>query len=115
MILLNKKYFLTKYASIFIELLKHDFPQNWPNAFDNLLGIVSQSSDLEYQKAAMCKSLSILLCSFLIDLIMKVLLSFEEDIVERVDGMTELDFQIANRVKEGVRKNAITSILYLLL
>ncbi len=45
---------------------------------------------------------------------MKVLLGVEEDIVERIEGKTSSEMEVAGRVKDGIRSFAIKEIVFLL-
>jgi hypothetical protein len=49
--ILGAKHLYGKYAVIFAHLLKNDFPSRWPTAIDQILELMTVSSDLGIQKA----------------------------------------------------------------
>jgi hypothetical protein len=50
---------MTKYALIYVLLLREDFPINWPEAINELLSLIKITSDVNLQKLYMSKFLSI--------------------------------------------------------
>ena len=82
-------------------LLKWDFPEVWPSAFQDLVSILSTKADLKVQK-------------LYLRFIVQVLIIMDEDLVERYDGQSELQNERAAKVKDGIRERAITDICNLL-
>ncbi|CDW81505.1 exportin-t [Stylonychia lemnae] len=89
-----QKHYMTKYALVFVLLIREDFPNNWPEAFSELLSLIKITQDVNLQK-----------------LYMKV---FEEELVERQDNKTTHLLEQQARVKDGIRKGAINDIIFVL-
>jgi hypothetical protein len=45
---------------------------------------------------------------------MKVLLGVEDEIVERIEGKSAAEMEVAGRVKDGIREFAIKEIVFVL-
>lgn len=82
-------------------LIKWDFPEAWPTAFQDLLSIINSTADLQVQK-------------LYLRFIVQVLTIMDEDLVERYEGQDHLHNERASKVKDGIRERAITDICNLL-
>jgi hypothetical protein len=54
-VIFQQKHYITKYALIFILLVREDFPEVWPNAFQELLSLIKITEDINMQKMYMSK------------------------------------------------------------
>eukprot|EP00347_Sterkiella_histriomuscorum_P020494 403337586 len=95
------KHCQNKYALIFVSLLREDFPQMWPEAFQELLSLVKLTSEVNLQKLYM---------SFIV----KCMLVFEEELVERSEKKSNVLLEQQNRVKDAIRNSSITDIIFML-
>lgn len=81
-------------------MLQHDFPGHWPDAFDSLLALVGSTTDVSLQKSYL-------------KLLVQVMITLDEDLVERTESKVNLELEIANNVKDGIRAGPINSLCVL--
>lgn len=92
-----------KFALIFVAFLRQDFPNLWQDAFAQLFGLLqSPNADEVYQLKIR-------------RFIVKVMKTFNSELIERGEAKVSHDLLIATQVKDGIRQLAITSILDMLL
>jgi len=50
LIIITTKHTLSKFVLIFVLIVKWDFPKVWPDAFSELLSVMTHTQDIELQK-----------------------------------------------------------------
>jgi hypothetical protein len=93
--------YLQKFAVIFVNLIRNVFPESWPTAFEELLQIMTSTQDVNLLKVYL-------------KFILTVLITLDEELVERFDQHDQCHNFIAIKVKDGVRTHAIGPICQLL-
>lgn len=96
--------YLPQFAKIFVSALKLDNmrPQRqWPEAFIDLLSLVSGNADEAAQKS-------------FVRLIVKTLLVFDEEVVERSETKAMAELELSQRIKDDMRAASVSQILSLL-
>jgi hypothetical protein len=91
-----------KFALIFVNFLRQDFPDFWQDAFTHLFGLLNDSNANDEYKLKVVR------------FIIKVLYTFNTELVERGESKVSFDVMLAQKVKDGVRIHAISSILEML-
>jgi len=101
-LVLSKKYTINKYALIFVLLVKRDFPGNWQDAFQELLSLVKQTQhDARLLEKVMF-------------LIVRVMLTLDQEIVER-NELNKRDKSFDSvAIKDGIRRLSINDIVFIL-
>ena len=101
-IILSIKHTLNKFVLIFVLIVKWDFPKVWPDAFSELLSVMTHTQDIELQKEYL-------------KFIIHVLLTLNEELIERYDGKEKYHTaEKSNDVKDGIRAGPIADICVLL-
>jgi hypothetical protein len=92
--------YLPQFAKIFVLLLKLDHlsQRQWPTAFADLLSLVHTSADEATQKNY-------------VRLIVKTLLVFDEEVVERSEIKPMQELELSQRIKDAMRVESISAIL----
>ena len=80
-----------KFALIFVSFLRQDFPDCWQDAFTQLFALFQDANADDHYKLKIIK------------FIIKVLLTFNSELIDREGGKVSHDLIIANNVKDGVR------------
>ena len=78
-------------------MIQHDFPAHWPDAFDTLLTLVGSTSDVNLQKSYL-------------KLIVQIMSTLDEELVERTLSKVNLELEKANNVKDGIRAGPINAL-----
>lgn len=82
-------------------MAKWDFPSLWPDAFQQLIGIMSITQDVQLQK-------------LYLKFIVQVLITLDEELVERYEGTGHLHNECGTKVKDGIREIAIDGVCLIL-
>jgi hypothetical protein len=100
-IVLSRKHIVRKYALIFVLLIKMDFPTTWPEAFNSLV---------EFLKS--CQNEPELI-SKVMKLFVGILLTLEEEVVERNEVNKKRTIQ-NQAIKDAMRDSCIAEIVSVL-
>ena len=110
-IIFRKPMFVSKFAVIFVNFLKQDYPTYWSNAFQELFGLIYQEgAPAEYRMQIISKFIfgsGLFIYFWSIEYVIQVLLTLNQDMVERGEHKAQVSQEISNRVKDGVRAHAI--------
>jgi len=108
MIIFGNQLIEQKYSFLFILLLKADYPQYWPEAFDKLLTLLNIEICLQDINA----KFKYIGNSFItiIEFILRVFLDFEREIIDQYEAKTDADCLKAKEIKEEMRKKVINDI-----
>ena len=91
----------TKFCVLLINWLKHDYPENWPNFFKDMISLIFNSKD-ENQKR--------LKVSLLVDL----LLTFDDELIKFRHTYTDYEVVRSTIIKDYMRLEAVNDCVYVL-
>jgi hypothetical protein len=91
----------TKFCVLLINWLKHDYPENWPNFFKDMITMIFNTTD---------ENLKRLKVSLLIDL----LLTFDDELIKFRHTYTDYEVTRSTIIKDYMRLEAVNECVYVI-